>query len=411
MDPIAEYLFEYLNNVLFHPSKAKLNIDDLPEGFQALGEGLVFFAKSIDEIRVFAKALAAGDLTSEYPSRDNEMAAPLKTLHSSLKHLTWQTQQIAKGDYSQRVDYLGDFAEAFNTMTRQLDERHSALMREIEHSRQKTIALKQSNELFETVTKENSQWLVVIERVTHKWLFFNYPVKKMLLSRALLPQLKEWLRQSVIEAPLDSSMGHAELELSCEGVTQFFTVMIRPVIWHDSPCLVFMLTDDSKKREHIKELENAANYDPQTKLYNRSYGMRLLNKWVNAKEAFILCFVDMDNLKYVNDKFGHLEGDRYIFLVSSILKTFSPHITICRIGGDEFMLLELGWTEKDTEERLEALRSRLIRKGESSDSPYYLSMSYGVVEVKPDNTSSPSELLAIADERMYKYKHNHKMGR
>ena len=411
MDPIAEYLFKYLSEVIYHPSKAELVLSELPEDFQRLGEGLIYLAKCIDETRVFTKALAAGDLNADFPSRGNELAAPLKKLHSSLKHLTWQTKQVASGDYSQKVDYMGEFAEAFNTMIRQLDERYSALMKEIERSRQKTIALKQSIDLFETVTKENSQWLVVIDRKTHKWLFFNYPVKKVLLTKEFLPKLKEWLITKVSEASADDGMNQAELELSYEHHYQFFSVIMRPVVWYDNPSIVFMLTDASKHSERMKELEIEANYDALTKQYNRNYGMRLLNKWVVEKQSFILCFVDMDNLKFVNDKYGHLEGDRYILLVSSILKSFSPDVTICRLGGDEFMLMELGWTEKDSEEQLEALRSRLIRKGQSTEYPYFISISYGIVEVCQENTSSASELLAIADERMYKHKQANKMAR
>ena len=411
MNPTAEYLFEYLSDILYNPLKAKLDVNNLPEDFRDLGIGLQFLAKCIDEMRAFSKGLAAGDLNSPKPARDNELAAPLKSLHASLTHLTWQTQRVASGDYSQRVDYLGDFADAFNSMIRQLDERNKALMKEIEQSRQKTIALKQSNELFEAVTKENLQWLVVIDRKTRKWLFYNYPLEKALQSQMFLPDLLEWLNRKIDEDITDNSMKTDELEFSDNNHKQFFSVIIRPVIWHDRPSTVFMLTDESEKSERIKQLEFAANNDMLTKLFNRSYGMRVLNRWVIKKASFIICFVDMDNLKYVNDKFGHLEGDVYILRVSNILKTFSPDVIVCRLGGDEFMLLELNWTEEDSREQLEALRSRLIRKGDIDECPYYNSMSYGVVEVKPDNTLTTSELLAIADERMYEYKRHHRMGR
>ncbi|MDR2648555.1 MAG: diguanylate cyclase, partial [Clostridiales bacterium] len=340
-----------------------------------------------------------------------ELGAPLKSLHATLKHLTWQTQQVASGDYSQKVDYLGDFAMGFNSMIRQLEERRRELMKEIEISKQKTIALEQCNDLFETITKENSQWLVVVERVTYKWLFYNYPVQKVLRTKEFLPRLKEWLDKKVLECDAKNGLDYSELELVHGRHTQFFTVMEKPMLWRDSPSIVFMLTDDSKKQERMKELEYAANYDMLTKLYNRDYGMRLLNRWIAEKESFILSFVDIDKLKYVNVKYGHLEGDRYINAVVSILKSFSPDITICRIGGDEFMLLELGWTEKDSEEQMEALRSRMIRKGENGASPYYNSISFGIVEVGPQNTLSASKLLAIADERMYQFKRRHKMGR
>ena len=51
----------------------------------------------------------------------------LKHLHASLKHLTWTTQQIAKGDFSLEVDFMGDFSVAFNSMTQQLKDSFEAL--------------------------------------------------------------------------------------------------------------------------------------------------------------------------------------------------------------------------------------------------------------------------------------------
>jgi signal transduction histidine kinase len=76
------------------------------------------------EVNELAKSLSKGDLTGKLPPPDNELASPLKSLHASLKHLTWQAQQIAQGDYQQRVSFMGDFAAAFNTMAVQLEERH-----------------------------------------------------------------------------------------------------------------------------------------------------------------------------------------------------------------------------------------------------------------------------------------------
>ena len=287
----------------------------------------------------------------------------------------------------------------------------SRMKRELGLYRHRAMAIKQGFNLLEDLTKENSQWLVVIDPITTEWLFYNYPVRKFLLLKEFLPQLKHWLNENLCRAPNCDTMENAELELSYCKCTQFFTVIRRPVTWHGRSAVVFMLTDESKKNEHIKKLEIAANYDALTKLYNRNYGMCLLHKWIEEKNLFVLCFVDIDNLKYVNDKFGHLEGDCYIQRVSAVLKMLSPDVIICRVGGDEFMLLAKGWTEKDTEEQLETLRMHLIKKGEASDCPHYNSLSFGIVQVDPDNTLSAGELLSIADKHMYEYKQHHKMDK
>jgi len=67
------------------------------------------------ELRRFVSALSSGDMnaTMRLPG---PLAGSLKGLHANLRHLTWQTQQVAAGDFSQRVDFLGEFSDAFNSM-------------------------------------------------------------------------------------------------------------------------------------------------------------------------------------------------------------------------------------------------------------------------------------------------------
>ncbi|OGU07100.1 MAG: hypothetical protein A2X82_01915 [Geobacteraceae bacterium GWC2_55_20] len=85
----------------------------------------------VDEARCFVAALASGNLKESPPPR-NQVAAPFKQLHAALQHLTWQTGQVAQGDYSQRVHFLGEFSESFNSMVEALSEkeRTEAALRE-----------------------------------------------------------------------------------------------------------------------------------------------------------------------------------------------------------------------------------------------------------------------------------------
>jgi diguanylate cyclase (GGDEF)-like protein len=397
--------------VLYNASHAKLNIENLPEDFRPLGEGLVYFSECVLETKSLAKALSKGDLNSALPSPDNEMAAPLKALHSSLKHLTWQTQQVAKGDYKQRVGFMGDFATAFNTMIEQLDQRQKALLAEIESGQRKTQALAQSNSLFEAITGQISQWIVVVAKDTGEWLYINRPVESSLITKNLEPDLRGWLTRYAYNLPDNSSPRIAELELERDNISQFFSAAIYALHWYEHQAVAFVLTDVSVDKERIRALENVAYKDTLTQIFNRHYGMQLLSEWLAQGKTFIICFVDMDNLKYVNDKYGHAEGDKYILCVTGVLRKFSPDAIICRLGGDEFMLLAQNWTLTNAQNKLEALRDMLIQYNSGPDALYNHSMSYGVIEANADNTYSESELLSIADEKMYEYKRAHKMER
>jgi diguanylate cyclase (GGDEF)-like protein len=82
-------------------------------------EALEQLHDALGQIRGFVRRLAEGDLREELNVR-GPMAGPLKSLSSSLKHMTWQAKEIAAGDLSQRIDFLGEFSVAFNEMAERL---------------------------------------------------------------------------------------------------------------------------------------------------------------------------------------------------------------------------------------------------------------------------------------------------
>jgi hypothetical protein len=82
----------------------------------------------IDQIHRFIIPLAQGELSDIKLAPNNYLASPFKELHSRLRHLTWQAKQVASGDYLQRVDFMGEFSEAFNAMIIAL-ERNERLLR------------------------------------------------------------------------------------------------------------------------------------------------------------------------------------------------------------------------------------------------------------------------------------------
>jgi len=87
------------------------------------------------DLHQFALAIAKGDLTRPL-RRKGAVAGSLKSLQANLRHLTWQTQQIAQGDFSQQVEFMGEFSEAFNSMVTALAQARAELQqREAELSR------------------------------------------------------------------------------------------------------------------------------------------------------------------------------------------------------------------------------------------------------------------------------------
>lgn len=409
MNPGAEILYNYLRDVIYDPAHAALDFEKLPEDFLELGKGLQFFAECVTETTALAKELSKGDLNDTLPSPENEMAAPLKALHATLKHLTWQTQQVATGDYQQRVDFMGDFSKAFNTMIEQLEQQRKGLLDEIENGRRKMQSLARSNSLLESLTGHISQWIIVTDRETWEWLFINRKADSVLSDPDCESPLRQWMQQQAESMTEKDEVYSTGLELTGNSGIQYFTVEIYPLSWHEHNAFVFLLIDVSNEKEQLRNLQNVAYRDKLTQIYNRYYGMDTLNKWLSEKFSFILCFVDIDNLKYVNDKFGHAEGDKYIIRVVDILREFSPESVICRAGGDEFMLLVKNWGVDVAREQFESLRARLANN--ETNVFYDNSMSYGIIEIGAGNSLLSEDLLSIADEKMYEYKRAYKARR
>jgi len=97
----------------------------LPAGLEANTELDELLGELADLYR-FALAVSRGDLEQPLTARGS-LAGALKTLDAALRHLTWQTQRVAAGDFTQRVDFMGDFSEAFNSMVVALDEARTEL--------------------------------------------------------------------------------------------------------------------------------------------------------------------------------------------------------------------------------------------------------------------------------------------
>jgi sigma-B regulation protein RsbU (phosphoserine phosphatase) len=87
--------------------------------------------KFMQEVHNFIIPLSNGELADIKISPKNFFGSPFKELHSRLLHLTWQANQVAKGDFSQRVDFMGDFSEAFNSMIVSLDNHEKMLKNKI----------------------------------------------------------------------------------------------------------------------------------------------------------------------------------------------------------------------------------------------------------------------------------------
>jgi diguanylate cyclase (GGDEF)-like protein len=126
--------------------------------------------------------------------------------------------------------------------------------------------------------------------------------------------------------------------------------------------------------------------------------------------AVALLFADLDHLKTINDRHGHAEGDQALARVAAAIRaSMRESDIVARFGGDEFVVLLTGVTEKDVEQVvLGHLHERLATHNTAPDRHYDLSVSSGVAQYDPENPCTLQELIQQADESMYRHKrHGH----
>jgi diguanylate cyclase (GGDEF)-like protein len=115
---------------------------------------------------------------------------------------------------------------------------------------------------------------------------------------------------------------------------------------------------------------------------------------------------DMDGFKQINDRFGHLEGNRVLRLFSHALKeTCREYDYVARMGGDEFVVIAPGLTPEASVKKMENLRELARNAGKEVCGEDILSLSIGRA-VYPEDGLDAEELLAEADRRMYMEKQN-----
>lgn len=149
------------------------------EGLVPLIEAVNLLIANFRVLREFSIALANGRIDFEVPPRMH-LLDPLKSLQSNLKHLTWQTREVAAGDYDQRVDFLGEFSAAFNDMVYALREKEHGERRAMELVRQRTAELIEARNAAEASNRAKSAFLA---NMSHE---FRTPLNAILGFAGLL---------------------------------------------------------------------------------------------------------------------------------------------------------------------------------------------------------------------------------
>lgn len=169
-----------------------------------------------------------------------------------------------------------------------------------------------------------------------------------------------------------------------------------------------------EQRKKFVEMKQSTSTDELTGTMTRKVGMDYLRSMIDTSHkkglSFNICYLDINNLKVVNDSLGHLCGDQMIcHIISTIRNNVKTCNQIIRMGGDEFLIVFLEHSIEEIKEMMERILAIIEGEKPLSLIDYPISFSYGIAEhAEKSNISNPMDLITRADQEMYRYKIKYK---
>ncbi len=205
---------------------------------------------------------------------------------------------------------------------------------------------------------------------------------------------------------------HRRESLILQMGKRWFNFAVDPLVDQDGRIIgaVHIMSDITERKWMEEELRALSFIDDLTGLYNRRGFLTLAEQQVKIanrkKEKMLLLFIDLDHMKWINDTFGHQEGDQALREIATILKeTFRESDIIARMGGDEFVVLTIE-TNGESEDLLSSRLQENIacHNNGKGNRNFKLSISMGTASYDPKSPCLIDELLGRADQSMYEQK-------
>ena len=280
----------------------------------------------------------------------------------------------------------------------QHQETHSSFLPEINKLReqQKGVPL---NEIMESIVKYLIRWLV-FHIVESDMRMAN--VVYNLNGKMTLPEAK---------ASADDQMSRSSKVLT-DAIFQMYdalsTLTLDLMREHSE-----RLQAEKKLQEAYRELEKLSVTDQMTELYNRRHFETVFEQELlrtrRAKRKLAFIMFDIDHFKKLNDRYGHLEGDKALKKVGEKLKALCrrPGDFAFRLGGEEFGIIVSDQNLDDIASFAESIRSEMYElhiPNTDSNVADYMTISIGMIIKQPDSEDTVDTFIKNADERLYKAK-------
>lgn len=222
-------------------------------------------------------------------------------------------------------------------------------------------------------------------------------------------KISHLLNKEYLQKVLHKGNGIMKIEYSKRTENIYKIMNVVAVEWDEAgiPQKVMMISQDIGKRH---ELENLANTDGLTGLFNERYFSSVLHRKEQKKLPFVLYYLDLDHFKPVNDTYGHDMGDKLLKAVAErLLKCIRSNDFAFRIGGDEFaLIISAEMDDSLCMQTKMCIVQSLLLPYEIDGKTLHIGASCGYA-VYPLETEDTGKIRILADQRMYaEKKENHR---
>jgi diguanylate cyclase (GGDEF)-like protein/PAS domain S-box-containing protein len=211
-----------------------------------------------------------------------------------------------------------------------------------------------------------------------------------------------------------------------DGTLLHVSILGTPVLVEGDQVAVYgIYRDITAQKETEDALRRLSTTDELTGLLNRRGFFMLAEQQrrlaLRRRAEMLLIYIDIDDFKSVNDRHGHVEGDRVLADLGQLLQSCYRESDIvarvdgevrvlARMGGDEFVVLAIDAGIEAERILTERLQQRLAAYNRARGAPYEISVSMGAVRVRPDPDASIDAVMAAADRLMYAAKRREAAG-
>lgn len=294
------------------------------------------------------------------------------------------------------------------------------LLSTFENAVQKTKELEESNNnlknAFSTIRKLENNYRNILESSIDALIVINSAREILYKNPAAQKLFPDKMNNSIMDFYNfdEIVVGTSEITMNKEdGEELIADLSVSETNWEGEEAYLLSIRDITEKVHLRERLRIQSVTDDLTSLYNRRGFFNLFRKKIEYasrhNKGLVLFFADIDDMKWINDKLSHNDGDTAIVETANILKSsFNYNDVISRIGGDEFAIISLDSDEDAVREKIVKLKKNQEELNNTKKYEFKLSISVGTSFFNPMTPKSIDELMSNADQMMYKNKNQGK---